>query len=131
MGAFSIKKKLYGNPVEIPSIAEQIRNEFVTEGYEVRIENSGSTTGVYITKGGLFKAIVGLKSALKVTMKPSRDGSIDFYAGVSVVKQQLLSTIVTVCLFSPVVITQIWGVIKQAKLDEKAVEIAERVLYKK
>ena len=64
-------------------------------------------------------------------MKPSRDGSIDFYAGVSVVKQQLLPTIVTVCLFSPVVITQIWGVIKQAKLDEEAVEIAERVLYKK
>jgi hypothetical protein len=31
--------------------------------------------------------------------------------------------------FSPVVIVQIWGMIKQSELDEKAVAIAERALY--
>ena len=79
----------------------------------------------------MFKAILGLRSALKITMKPSRDGNIDFYAGVSIVKQQLIPTIITMTIFSPVVIAQIWGMIKQSKLDEKALEIAERVLYKK
>lgn len=38
MGAFSIKKKLYGDSKNIPSIAEQIRKEFVADGYEVRID---------------------------------------------------------------------------------------------
>ena len=38
MGAFSIKKKLYGDSKNIPSIAEQIRKEFVTDGCEVRID---------------------------------------------------------------------------------------------
>ena len=131
MGAFSIKKKLYGNSQNIPSVAEQIRKEFVAEGYEVRIAEPSTCQEIYITKGGLFKAILGLRSALKITMEPSRDGNIDFYAGVSIVKQQLIPTIITMTLFSPVVIAQIWGMIKQSKLDEKALEIAERTLYQK
>ena len=131
MGAFSIKKKLYGNSQNIPSIAEQIRKEFVTEGYEVRITEPSTGQEIYISKGGLFKAALGLRSALKITMKPSRDGNIDFYAGVSIVKQQLIPTIITMTLFSPVVIAQIWGMIKQSKLDEKALEIAEQTLYQK
>lgn len=131
MSAFSVRKKLYGDSKNILSIAEQIRKEFVAEGYEVRIDNPAIGEEIYITKGGLFKAILGLRSALKITMKPSRDGNIDFYAGVSIVKQQLIPTIITMTIFSPVVIAQIWGMIKQSKLDEKALEIAERVLYKK
>lgn len=131
MGAFSVRKKLYGDSKNIPFIAEQIRKEFVAEGYEVRITEPSTCQEIYITKGGLFKAILGLRSALKITMKPSRDGNIDFYAGVSIVKQQLIPTIITMTLFSPVVIAQIWGMIKQSKLDEKALDIAERVLYKK
>lgn len=131
MGAFSVRKKLYGDSKNIPFIAEQIRKEFVADGYEVRIAELATGQEIYVTKGGLFKAALGLRSALKITMKPSRDGNIDFYAGVSIVKQQLIPTIITMTIFSPVVITQIWGVIKLAKLDEKAVEFAERVLYKK
>jgi len=129
MGAFTTKKTLYGNASQIPAIAEQIRHEFVAEGYEVRIENPAIGQEVYITKGGLFKAALGLRTALKVTMKPSRDGNIDFEAGVSIFKQQFVLTIITMCFFTPVVIAQIWGMVKQSKLDEKAVAIAERVLY--
>lgn len=52
-------------------------------------------------------------------------------AGVSIFKQQLVPTLITVCVFSPVVVAQIWGMIKQSKLDEKAVDIAERAIYSK
>lgn len=129
MSAFTTKKTLYGNVSQIPYVAEQIRQSFAAEGYEVRIENTTTGREVYITKGGLFKAAIGLRSALKVTMSPSRDGHIDFEAGVSVVKQQLVPTLMTMCVFSPIVIAQIWGMIKQSKLDEKAVAIAERAIY--
>lgn len=129
MGAFTTKKTLYGNPSQIPAIAEQIRQAFAADGYEVRIENPATGQAIYITKGGFVKAAVGLRSALKVTMKPSRNGNIDFEAGVSIFKQQLVPTIITMCVFSPVVIAQIWGMIKQSKLDEKAVAIAERTIY--
>lgn len=129
MGAFTTKKTLYGNASQIPSVAEKIRKAFVAEGYEVRIDNPDSGQEIYITKGGLFRAALGLRSALKVIMKPSRDGKINFEAGISIIKQQFVPTVITMCFFSPVVIAQIWGMIKQSKLDEKAVAIAERALY--
>ena len=129
MGAFTTKKTLYGNVSQIPAIAEQIRQAFAADGYEVRIENPANGQEIYITKGGFVKAALGLRSALKVTMKPTRDGNINFEDGVSIFKQQFVPTVITMCFFSPVVIAQIWGMIKQSKLDEKAVAIAEQALY--
>lgn len=129
MGAFKSKKIIYGDPSRIPYIAEEIRKSFMSEGFEVRIVDPNRGNEIYITKGGLFKAALGLRSALKVVMKPNREGNIDFEAGISIVKQQLIPTLLTVCVFSPVVIAQIWGMIKQSKLDEKAIEIAERAMY--
>lgn len=129
MGAFTTKKTLYGNASQIPAVAEQIRQAFAADGYEVRIDNPANGQEIYITKGGFVKAAIGLRSALKVTMKPTRDGNINFEAGVSVFKQQFVPTVITMCFFSPVVIAQIWGMIKQSKLDEKAVAIAEQALY--
>ena len=129
MGAFTTKKTLYGNPSQIPAVAEQIRQAFATDGYEVKIDNPANGQEIYITKGGFVKAALGLRSALKVTMKPARDGKINFEAGVSIFKQQFVPTVITMCFFSPVVIAQIWGMIKQSKLDEKAVLVAERALY--
>lgn len=129
MGAFTTKKTLYGNASQIPAVAEQIRQAFAADGYEVRIDNPAEGQEIYITKGGFVKAALGLRSALKVTMKPTRDGNIDFEAGVSIFKQQFVPTVITMCFFSPVVIAQIWGMIKQSKLDEKAVLVAERALY--
>ena len=129
MSAFTTKKTLYGTPSQIPAIAEQIRQAFVTDGYEVKIDNPANGQEIYITKGGFVKAALGLRSALKVTMKPARDGNINFEAGVNIFKQQFVPTVITMCFFSPVVIAQIWGMIKQSKLDEKAVLVAERALY--
>ena len=42
MGAFSSQKTLYGDTARIPQVAEQIRQAFVNEGYEVRIEDPAS-----------------------------------------------------------------------------------------
>ncbi len=65
MGAFTTKKNIYGNTAQIPYVAEQLRQAFASEGYEVRIENTRVGREVYITKGGLFKAALGLRSALR------------------------------------------------------------------
>ena len=128
MGAFTTKKTLYGDAARIPQVAEKIRQAFVNEGYEVRIEEPASGEKIFISKGGLFKAALGLRTALEITMRPDNAGNIAFKAGISVVKQQLIPTLITMFVFSPVVIAQVWGMIKQSKLDEKALSIAERAL---
>lgn len=130
MGPFKSKKVIYGNPSRIPYIAEEIRKSFTADKYEVRIVDPSLGNEIYITKGGMFKAALGLRSAMKVSMKPSRDSYIDFEASISIVKQQLIPTLITVCMFSPVVIAQIWGIIRQSKLDEKALEVAENIIYR-
>ena len=80
MGAFSSQKTLYGDTARIPQVAEKIRQAFVNEGYEVRIEDPASGQRRFVS--------------------------------------------------AAVVIAQIWGMVQQSKLDEKALAIAERELYK-
>ena len=123
MGTFATKKILQGNPSLIPVIAEQIKTEFA-----VQIDNllSGGVD-ISISKGGLFKAVLGLKSALKVSLIP-KDNAIAFEAGIGIFGQQAIPTIISMLFFWPVLITQIWGIVQQSKLDDKALEIAEEVL---
>ena len=84
MGTFATKKILPGNPSLIPAIAEQIRTEFMAEQFEVQIDNllSGGVD-ISISKGNLFKAVLGLKSALKVSLIP-KDNAIAFEAGIGI-----------------------------------------------
>ena len=68
MGPFKSKKVIYGNPSRIPYIAEEIRKSFTADKYEVRIVDPSLGNEIYITKGGMFKAALGLRSAMKVSM---------------------------------------------------------------
>ena len=54
MGAFTTKKTLYGNASQIPAVAEQIRQAFAADGYEVRIDNPATGQEIYITKGDMY-----------------------------------------------------------------------------
>lgn len=49
MGAFTTKKILYCNVSKVAHIAEQIRESFAAEGYEVHIENPSKGDVIYIT----------------------------------------------------------------------------------
>ncbi len=128
MATFSTKQILYGSASLIPTIASRIQEEFQKEGYEVVVDAlSSGGCDISITKGGLFKAVLGMKTALKVTLLP-QGGNIHFEAGVGIWGQQAIPTIISMFFFWPVLITQVWGIIEQSKLDDKALEIANDIL---
>lgn len=128
MATFSTKKTLYGSASLIPTIATRIEEEFKSEGYEVvKDELSSGGYDISITKGGVFKAVLGMKTALKVTLLP-QDSKISFEAGVGIWGQQAIPTVISMLFFWPVLITQIWGLIEQSKLDDKTLEIATDVI---
>ena len=128
MAAFSKKKILYGSPSLISDIANRIMEEFRKDGYEVSMDAlSSGGYDISITKGGIFKAVLGMKTALKVTLL-SQGNNIHFEAGVGILGQQAIPTIISMLYFWPVLITQIWGVVEQSKLDDKALEIAQDVI---
>lgn len=129
MGVFKTSKLLYGNPSLIAQIATTQMQAFKDDGYDVKIEDTGSMgKDISITKGGLFKALLGLKTALKIRLVP-RDNKIQFDAGVGIFGLQAIPAAVAFFVTWPVVLTQIWGMIQQSKLDNKALEIAEQVIY--
>lgn len=128
MGTFNTKQIIFGSPALIPVIAYEIVKQFQSEGFEVTKQDM-STGGcdISITKGGVFKAVLGMKSALKVTLLP-QGNTIDFEAGVGIFGQQAIPTIISMFFLWPVLITQIWGMVEQSKLDDKALEIANKVI---
>ena len=128
MAAFSKKKILYGSPSLISDIANHIMEEFRKDGYEVSMDAlSSGGYDISITKGGIFKAVLGMKTALKVTLLP-QGNKIHFEAGVGIWGQQAIPNVISMLFFWPVLITQIWGLVEQSKLDDKALEIAQDVI---
>lgn len=129
MPTFSTKKTLYGSISLIPAIANRIQNEFQNEGYEVVMDAlSSGGYDISITKGGVFKAVLGMKTALKVTLLP-QGSNIYFEAGIGIWGQQAIPTVISVLFFWPVLITQIWGMVEQSKLDDKVLDIAKEVIF--
>lgn len=128
MGAFNTKETLNGNPSLIPSIIEAIDKHFILNGYKTKIDNmiSGGSE-LFVTKGGIFKEVLGMRTALKVTLIP-QDKSINFEAGIGIFGQQFVPTIISMLFAWPVLITQIWGLVQQSKLDDQALEIAKRII---
>ena len=129
MATFNTKKILYGSISLIPTIANRIQEEFQNEGYEVAMDVlSSGGYDISITKGGVFKAILGMKSALKVTLLP-QGNNIHFEAGVGIFGKQIVPLAVMYFIGWPLLLTQIWGLVEQAKLDDKALDIAKDVVY--
>lgn len=128
MSTFTTKKTLLGSAALSFAIADRIKEEFKKDGYEVSMDSlSSGGYDISITKGGLFRSVLGTKTALKVTLLP-QDGDLSFEAGIGIWGQQAIPTAISMLFFWPVIITQIWGIVKQSSLDDKALSIAENVV---
>lgn len=128
MEIYSKKKLLAAHSSQINAIAETIQTDFVRDGFEVNVDTlmSGGKD-ISITKGNLFKAVLGMRSALKVTLMPQTDGVL-FSANVGIYGQQAIPTVISMFFFWPVLITQIWGLVEQSKLDDRALALAEQAI---
>ena len=128
MAFFSTNKILYGAQPLISTIATHIKEVFQNDGYEVKVDElSSGAYDISISKGGIFKAILGMKTALKISLIP-RSSDVYFEAGVGIWGQQAIPTIISAFYLWPVLLTQISGLVEQAKLDNKALQIAEEVV---
>lgn len=128
MGTFRTKAILNNASQFLPQIAHDIAENFQNDGYQVQSDElvSGGYD-ISITKGGIFKAVLGMKTALKVTLLPV-DGNVSFEAGVGIWGQQAIPTVISMLLFWPVILTQIWGMVQQSQLDDRALQIARQTV---
>lgn len=128
MRTFNTHKIINADPSLIPAMANKITDYFKSQGYEVDVQVSDlGTYDISLTKGGMFKAVLGLKTALKVTLKPEAD-RVSFDAGIGIFGQQLIPALIMYFVAWPVLLTQIWGMVQQANLDNTALMLAESVV---
>ena len=109
-------------------VAEDVSKHFQELGFDTKAEDvPGRGYLVSLTKGGIFKAVVGMKTALNINMKTTSLGT-HVEAGVGIFGLQTIPTAVTWFIFWPVMIPQIWTLVQQANLDDEAVSVVERCL---
>ena len=129
MGIFKSSKILYGNSGLISTIATEIASEFRSEGYDVdTVVSSNGWKEISITKGGLFKRCLGMRTAMKVILYPHK-GHIKLGTEPGIFGNQVIPVILVASGLWIVLLPQIWGLVRQSKLDDKAIEIAERIVY--
>ena len=131
MGTFRTNKLLNGNPSLIPHISQTIKQELKKDNYEVMVQdlvNGGKE--ISLTKGGIFKALIGMKTALKIKLMPKGE-HIELDARVGLWGLQAIPTAIALFVTWPVILTQIWGIVQQSKLDDRVVAIAEREIHLK
>ncbi len=128
MGTFNSTKTFPYSVEDIAPVAQDVMDHFKDQDYEVT-ETNIPTGGVQVSirKGGTFKAIIGMKTALNIKIEPVANGTtVD--AGVGIFGQQAIPTAITLLVFWPVIIAQVWNMAQEANLDDEALDVAEESL---
>jgi hypothetical protein len=128
MGAFSSSRTVPHVVEDLSAVAQDVMRHFESQDYEVT-ETHIPTGGVQVSirRGGTFKAIIGLRSALNIRIEPVANGT-RVEAGVGIFGQQAIPTAITLLVFWPVLVAQVWNMAQEAKLDEEALRVAEESL---
>ena len=128
MGTFNSSNTVPYVVEDLAPVAQDVMRHFESQDYEVT-ETPIPAGGVQVSirRGGIFKAIIGLKTALNVRIEPVANGT-KVEAGVGIFGQQAIPTAVTLLVFWPVILAQVWNMAQEAKLDEEALGVAEQSL---
>ena len=128
MGTFNSSNTVPYVVEDLAAVAQDVMRHFEQQDYEVT-ETPIPAGGVQVSirRGGIFKAIIGLKTALNVRIEPVANGT-KVEAGVGIFGQQAIPTAVTLLVFWPVILAQVWNMAQEAKLDEEALGVAEQSL---
>ena len=128
MGTFSSSRTVPYRVEDLSAVAQDVMDHFEQQGFEVS-ETHIPAGGVQVSirKGGTFKAIIGMRSALNIKIEPAANGT-RVEAGVGIFGQQAIPTAITLLVFWPVVVAQVWNMAQESKLDEEALGVAEESL---
>jgi hypothetical protein len=128
MGTFNSSKTFPYTVEDLAPVAQDVMDHFEDQDYEVT-EAHIPTGGVQVSirRGGTFKAIIGMKTALNIRIEPVANGT-RVEAGVGIFGQQAIPTAITLLVFWPVLVAQVWNMAQESKLDEEALGVAEKSL---
>lgn len=127
MGTFNTTKFIPTAMRDFDPVIIRAEEYFQSLGYDFSRGDSAAGNYFSISKGGAFKAVLGMKTALNVEMTPMT-GGVSVSAKVGIFGQQLVPTIISTFFLWPVLLTQISGMVQQSKLDDQVVQFLEQTI---
>ena len=112
---------------DMDGIMEYCKEYFERKGYNVTTEKSVVGGFISLTNGGIFKSISGMQTGLNITLT-NMPGSIVAAMKIGIFGKQLIPTAISMLVFWPVLIPQIFGLVQQNKLDEEAYSVIEAAI---
>ena len=107
---------------DLSGVISYFADYFEGKGYIVSTEDTATGAFISMTKGGIFKSISGMKTGLNITLTQN-DGSIEAAMEVGIFGKQLLPSAISMLVFWPMLIPQIYGLIQQNNLDKEAYQV--------
>lgn len=124
MSAFSNTRFISTRMRDFSPVIDRLETELTQKGYSFSRNESATGYHFSITKGGIFKAVLGMKTALNVSLIPA-SGGVTAEAKVGIFGQQIVPALITLFVAWPVLLTQINGLVQQAKLDDEVLSMVE------
>lgn len=125
MATFNTSKFIPTELTDLSGVLNDLNNHFAVKGYEIKIEDSSLGSFVSLSKGGIFKMVLGMKTSLNVDIKRLA-GGIAVEAKVGIFGQQAIPSLIMWFVAWPVLLTQITGLVQQAKLDDEVLDVIEK-----
>jgi hypothetical protein len=128
MGVFKSERRFWTEVTDLEPVALHLAAHFRAKGYEViHAQTAARAWDIDITRTGTFRTISGMRTALKVRLEPE-PGSVMARAGIGILGQQALPTVVSMLVFWPILVAQIWGAVQSAKVDDEALQVIDQGL---
>lgn len=129
MGIFHSTKEYRATTEQMGTVMRAVCDTLKAEGYEVDSQAlSSGGIDISITKGNTFQAVIGMRSALKIKVVQSAQGSYTADASVGIFGQQAVPSAIMLFIAWPIIIPQIWGMIQQSKLDDHVLDLIQKEL---
>lgn len=128
MATFQSEKVIATSYRNLDAVAMKAKVYFENDGYTVAVDKNAFGEFISISKGGIFKSILGMKTALNIEIKEVT-GGISINAKVGIFGQQLIPSAISLFIAWPVLLTQITGLVKQSKLDDEAIKVVEDAVH--
>jgi hypothetical protein len=122
MGVFNSSRHFPLTVPDLSVVASDVEAHFRGREFDVQRQPTLSGWQVDVSKGGMFKAVFGLRTAMKIEIENAA-GGVQAKAGIGIWGQQMIPTAITLFVFWPVLITQIWGMVESSKLDDEAMQV--------
>ena len=126
--ALTDSSRIYNTNVQnIDYILDYCKRYFLGREYQVTTEETVDGGFISLTNGGIFKSISGMNTGLNfsITQMP---GALSVAMKVGIFGKQLVPTAISMLVFWPILIPQIYGLVQQNKLDTEAYSVIEAAI---